>query len=482
MRRIPTLASALLRIAPLLVFASCGGGDGGTDPIVVTSVVITAPAAPPSLRTLGRTVQFTANARDATNATIATAAIGWSSTNATAATVNASSGLVTAVANGTTTITASSSGVNSTGVLVTVAQAVDTVNPTPAAVAFGAIGSTRQLAATAIDSSDAPVASAPAVAWTRVGSGIVASVSPTGLATALAVGNSDTAIATIGTKSTRIPISVTQVVASVLVTPAAPETLRTTTRTKQYTASPRDSQANVMGTAVTWSSTLPSVATVDASTGLATAVSDGNTGIVATAAGIQGQRTLTVRRYANAFTMAPSAASITTSLGTQIFTGTAQDSINTNLPITWTTRNGVIVTVSPSGGVQTTARAVANGQTYVVMAASGSLLDSALVTVTGQVPLAPGTADVLVENFQFRSVRNGTFNSAVDTVSVSGQVTWTWNSGGTGHNVNTDGSPSFTSSTVRSGTSTYSFTFANAGTYQYICILHPSMTGRIVVR
>ncbi len=481
MRRTPALASALLVAAPLLLLSSCGGGgDGGVDPVVVASVVITAPAAPPSFQTLGRTVQFTANARDGSNATIATATIGWSSTNTAAATVNPTTGLVTAVANGTTTITASSAGIISTGVLVTIAQVVDTVNPTPVAVAFGAIGSTRQLLAAAVDSSDAPVATAPAVVWTRVGSGTVASVSPTGLATALAIGNSDTAIATIGTKSVRIPITVTQLVASVLVTPVAPETLRTTTRTKQYTASPRDSQSNVMGTAVIWSSTQPTIATVDANTGLATAVADGNAGIVATAAGIQGQRTLTVRRYAETFTMTPSSASITTSLGIQVFNGAAQDSINTNLTITWTSRNGGIATVSPGGGLQTTASAVANGQVYVVMAA-GTRFDSALVTVTGQVPSAPGTAAVAVENFQFRSIRNGTSNQAIDTVAVGGQVTWTWQAASANHNVNSDGAPSFTSSAVQSA-GTFNFTFANAGTYQYSCIIHSGMTGRIVVR
>ncbi|MFI5280644.1 MAG: Ig-like domain-containing protein, partial [Gemmatimonadales bacterium] len=52
-------------------------------------------------------MQFAAVAKDAGGATLVTATITWSSTNAGAASVN-SAGLVTAVGNGSTTITATS--------------------------------------------------------------------------------------------------------------------------------------------------------------------------------------------------------------------------------------------------------------------------------------------------------------------------------------------------------------------------------------
>src|SRR5688572_20330412 len=135
MRRIPTpalkAASALALLAPLLLATmSCAGGDGGTPPVTVASVLITGPVAPPLLQTLGRTSQFTASARDADNAVIADANITWQSSSGGVATVNAT-GLVSAVANGTTTITAHSGGISSTGVTVTVTQFVDTILPTP---------------------------------------------------------------------------------------------------------------------------------------------------------------------------------------------------------------------------------------------------------------------------------------------------------------------------------------------------------------
>jgi plastocyanin len=100
-------------------------------------------------------------------------------------------------------------------------------------------------------------------------------------------------------------------------------------------------------------------------------------------------------------------------------------------------------------------------------------------------PPAPSTVAVTVGNIFFQSDRNSTQNPALDTVAVGGAVTWTWvNTGSTPHNVESQGSPSFQSSTVQTGDgATYTLTFGTAGTYQYDCVVHGSaMSGTIVVR
>ncbi|MBP7550865.1 MAG: Ig-like domain-containing protein, partial [Gemmatimonadaceae bacterium] len=449
----------------LLLVVGCGGGGGddggGTGVQTVASVAITAPAGPQAFQTLTRTAQFSAVARDASSATVAGATISWLSSNPAAATVSGT-GLVTAVANGSTQITASASGVTSTAVTVTVAQVVANVTPTPASVAFGAIGSTRQLAAALVDSSGAPVAGAPAVTWTREGTGTTASVSAGGLATAIAAGATDTAVATAGGRTARIPISVTQVIASISVSPTPADTLRTTTRSKQYSAAAADSLGNpIAGASLTWSSSAPAVATVGAGTGLATAVADGSADIIASAGSVTGQRTLVVRRYASTFGLTPPSGTITTALGTVIFLGTAQDSINTNLPITWATRSGAIAGVSATTGAQVTATGAGNGTTFIVMSA-GTRSDSAQLTVSGQ-SVAPLTATVLVGNFFFRSQRNSTQNEAIDTVAVGGSVTWEGTGGS--HTVQSQGTPSFPSSGTFGLSGTYTFTFGSTGTY-----------------
>lgn len=374
---------AFIVAALLVVAAGCGGGDGGTGPVTVAQVVITAPVAPPTLGALGRTVQFAAQARDGAGAPTAGASITWSSSNTGAATVS-SSGLVTAAANGTTQVKATAGGVQSSPVSVTVAQVPASVAIAPTSVAFGAIGSTRQLAATVQDSTGNAIAG-QTIAWSRSGPGTTATVSATGLVTAVAVGALDTAVATAGSLSAKAPISVTQVVAGVTVTStsATPDTLKTTGRTRQFSAAARDSNANAIGTAtLTWSTSAASVATVSAS-GVVTAVADGSATITATAGSIPGTRAVVVRRYASTFTLSPTSGSITTSGGTLGFTGTAQDSNAAALTISWVSRTTTVLTVSPATGTSTTATAAGNGTSYVVMSA-GTRSDSALVTVSGQ--------------------------------------------------------------------------------------------------
>ncbi len=85
----------------------------------------------------------------------------------------------------------------------------------------------------------------------------------------------------------------------------------------------------------------------------------------------------------------------------------------------------------------------------------------------------------------FISGRNGTANPAVDTAAVGGTVTWTWtNNQGVSHSVESEGSTSFASSPIMSGSGqTYAVTFTAPGTYHYDCAVHgTAMSGTVVVR
>ena len=90
--------------------AACGGGDSGgptapptVDPPRATTVMVSPATAELDV---GETVQLTAVVRDQNSNVMAGASVTWMSGAGTVATVNAS-GLVTAVAAGTATITAS---------------------------------------------------------------------------------------------------------------------------------------------------------------------------------------------------------------------------------------------------------------------------------------------------------------------------------------------------------------------------------------
>lgn len=473
--RATTPTIALLALTGAVSIAGCAS-DGGPSTAVAT-VVITAPTVGPLFQTLGRTLQFVAVARTSGNEPLTGATIAWSSSTPTTVGVS-STGLVTALAAGTSEIRASSGGVESAAVVVTVAQVADATVITPASVAFGALGSTRQLSAGSVDSSGAPIPGTPAVTWSGLGDGATATVSASGLVTAVAIGNSDTAVATIGAKSGKAPISVTQVATSITVSTGGGDTLRNTGSTLAYNAAVADSQSNAMSAAgAIWSSTDPSVASV-AANGVATAITDGTTNIRATLGATFGERTLSVRRFAQVFDLTPPSATITTPGGTQLFTIDARDSAGVALAATWLTRITSIASRTPATGASTTVEAVANGSTYLVVM-GGARSDSALITVSGQVT-APLTAAVTVDDFFFKSDRNFTQNPAVDTVAVGGMVTWTF-SPGRSHSVESSDVPSFPSGPIQSS-GTLVRTFNTAGSYQYFCILHPGMTGRVVVR
>jgi amicyanin len=86
-------------------------------------------------------------------------------------------------------------------------------------------------------------------------------------------------------------------------------------------------------------------------------------------------------------------------------------------------------------------------------------------------PAAPVAGNaVTIDNFKF--------DPATLTVPVGSTVTWT-NKDEEPHTIAAkDGS--FHSPTLDTK-GTYSFTFANPGTYDYICSIHPFMTGTVVV-
>lgn len=93
--------------------------------------------------------------------------------------------------------------------------------------------------------------------------------------------------------------------------------------------------------------------------------------------------------------------------------------------------------------------------------------------------------NVTVGNIFFRSVRNGSQNSAVDTIVAGDSITWVWNAAGS-HSIQSTGAVPeiFRNSVVMSGANdSYTITFRNPGTYTYQCAVHgAAMTGRIVVQ
>jgi amicyanin len=84
---------------------------------------------------------------------------------------------------------------------------------------------------------------------------------------------------------------------------------------------------------------------------------------------------------------------------------------------------------------------------------------------------AEGANEIKIDNF--------TFSPPELTVAVGTTVTWV-NHDDMPHSI-VDKNKAFRSKTLDTNNS-FSFTFANAGTYDYFCGLHPHMTAKIIVK
>ena len=350
-------------------------GDGTTEPAPYSPepTTVTVSPATAELAALGATVQMSAQVQDQNGWVMAGATVTWASSATAVATVDAS-GLVTAVANGTATITATA-GQASGSATVTVAQAVSSVTAVPAEANFAALGDTLQLTAEAFDANGHAVASAE-FSW-ETSDDAVATVDATGLVTAAANGTA-TITATAGQASGSATVTVAQVVSSVTVAPAE-ASLAALGDTLRLTAEAFDANGHaVAGAELSWETSDDAVAMVDAS-GLVTATANGTAMIAATAGEASGSAAVTVAQVVSSVTVAPMEANFAALSDTLRLTAEAFDANGhavAGAELSWETSDDAVATVDATGLVQT----VANGAATIT-ATAGESSGSAAVTV-----------------------------------------------------------------------------------------------------
>ncbi|MCK9897323.1 plastocyanin/azurin family copper-binding protein [Frankia sp. AgB32] len=110
------------------------------------------------------------------------------------------------------------------------------------------------------------------------------------------------------------------------------------------------------------------------------------------------------------------------------------------------------------------------GMTMPRMTMPGMTMAAAGAAGAASAPAATGNA-VAIKNFAF--------DAANLTVRVGTTVTWT-NQDGDAHTVVSSGSGPLHSPTLDTG-DTYQYTFTKAGTYSYLCSIHPFMLGSVRV-
>jgi len=166
----------------LATLAACGGGGDPTGPAAVASVEVSAP--PRAIASLGETLTLTAAGKTGKGKAVGGLTFTWASSNPGVATVNG--GVVTAVGNGTTSISATTG--SSTGsTQVTVQQVASQVVVTFVVDTIRAYGDTARAIATARDAGGSAM-SAVTATWTSTNPAVV-TVDGTGLMTAVSEGS-----------------------------------------------------------------------------------------------------------------------------------------------------------------------------------------------------------------------------------------------------------------------------------------------------
>jgi uncharacterized protein YjdB len=316
----------------------------------------------------------------------------WRTSSPSIVTVDAS-GTVRGMAEGEATVTAVYGSASSNARVRVKPKQVARVAVTPDAVILHALGDSVRLTATAYDAQGGALSTTPN--WSTADSA-VASVSPTGMVVARGTGLARVVAAASGKADTSM-IQVVQMVAAVALTPAT-ATLQTG-QSIALQAVARDSNGAVVpGTGYTWSSSAPTIASVDAA-GMVRSLAVGKVTVTATAStGAAAQAQVDVQAVPIAsLSVSPTSFALAPGQNSQAIAVAKDASGNalTGRVVTWTSSNPVVANVSPLGVVF----ALADGSATITASAEGKTA-SASVAVKTVVTAPPtgGTATVLASS------------------------------------------------------------------------------------
>lgn len=349
---------------------------------------------------IGQTLTLTATPTDSTATALTGRGVAWLSSNSSVASVSGT-GVLTAVSAGVATITASSEGASNSITVTVVPVPVASVTATPTTKSLF-VTQTVQVTATTLDSIGGTL-SGRTLTWSS-NVPLVATVSATGLVTALSPG---TAIITVSAEGKSATSTVTvSLVPVVSVTLNTPRTALLLGEEMNIEGIPRDSIAGALtGRTVTWTSSNPAVANVGATTGFVTTVAVGSATITATCEGKTASVTLTVSPVPVRSVLVVPASPLLLTGSTLTLAATPRDSINRAMldrTVTWTSENPTIATVSSTGVVTAVTSGIAT-----IRATSEGVVGTAAVSVVnalypneppGLVKISERTFDALLED------------------------------------------------------------------------------------
>ncbi|WP_133407677.1 beta strand repeat-containing protein [Parashewanella tropica] len=393
--------------------------DAVIDSIQVTANTLTVPK--------GNTAQFTAVATfsDSTTQTITDSA-SWNSSDKNNATITPA-GLAKGENVGTSTITASMSGVTSNQAAFTVTAAELTqIQVTPTGNQSIPNGRTQQFTATGTYTDTTTADISNRVNWTSSDDNI-ATVSNAGLVTGVNEGSVTISAALDGVSSNTINTTITAAVINNIQIQATPNSAPKG-NTVQYNAVGNfsDGTSRNLNTQVSWTSSDDNIATVSDS-GLVSAVNEGSATIRANIGSLGGSASIQVTAAVlDSIQVTPTTPiSVIDGLTQQLTaTGTYSDSTTANITSTvnWNSSDTNIATVTPSGLL----RGANVGQATVHASLSGQTSNDITVNVTAAqltgIQVSQSQA-IIAASQNYNIVATGRYNNN-STSDISASATW----------------------------------------------------------
>nr|MCR5158101.1 Ig-like domain-containing protein [Prevotella sp.] len=333
----------------------------------------------------------------------------WSSEDSSIASVDPSSGEVTGVAKGTTSIVATTAN-GITGVCEVTVEPKEpdgiTVSPSSKTIKVG-----KSFTCTyTLMPSDAETT----VTWSSANNSI-AKVNSSGKVTGVAAGTTDIIATTANGLTDKCTVTVVPKEPEGITVSPSSKTIKVGEKfTCSYTLTPADAE-----TTVTWSSEDSGIATVDPASGEVTGVAKGTTSIVATTAnGITGVCEVTVEpKEPDGITVSPSSKTIKVGKSfTCTYTLTPEGAETT---VTWSSADESIAKVNSSGKVT----GVAAGTTEIIATTANGLADKCTVTVVPKEPegitVSPSSKTIKVDE---------KFTCTYTLTPADAETTVTWSS------------------------------------------------------
>jgi len=393
-------------------------------PAVVQSVTLSPPSATIA-KGLTRTFTATAHWSDATTSDVTATAI-WTMVDPTVATANGN--VVTADAVGSTQVQAIVQGVTGSADVTVTAAVVTAVTVSPVNVML-AVGTTRQFQATAVYSDGGKQDVTGPATWASTDAAVASITTTPGVARGVSAGTVTISATSFSVTGSTLLTVTNATLTSISISPSAPTVPLDVTQAFTATGIFDDGTMQDLTTQVTWTSSVPAVATVSTA-GVATPVATGTTDIGAAFGAVSSSTTLTVSDGTLvSLSVYPPAGTIADGTSTRLsVTGTYSDGTSQDLTAfaTWSATPTAVATVSSSTGSEGLVTGVSPGSATVT-ATFGGQSSSCAMTVTSaallSISVTPLAASVPVGLVQPLTA-TGTFSDG-STQDLTAASAWT---------------------------------------------------------